>query len=387
MATGKKRILHLCLSNYFASGHGYQENHLVLQHLAQGHEVLVIASRETINQQNEMVYLDAGDGVSSEGVRLTRLPYAPLIPLKLAAKLRKHSGLLAQIAAFKPDSILFHGTCGAEIVTVARYAAANPDVLFYVDSHEDWNNSARSFISREFLHRRYYGPLLRTALPHIRKILCYSTEAMDFVEELYRIPREKLELFPLGGTLVHGPEHAQRRAHTRARLGLTDGNLMFVQSGKQTVRKKLIESLTAFAALNDPDARLFISGSIAGEIADKAQALITADPRVRFVGWQDTDVLTSLLCAADIYVQPGTQSVTMQHALCCHCAVIIDDAKAHHAYFNNNGWLLNEATTLSQAMTEAIHIKKNHLQDMKNRSFDVAVHMLDYEFLSKRVLR
>ncbi len=41
-------ILHLCLGNYFVDGYGYQENIITKMHKRQGHEVLIVASTETI---------------------------------------------------------------------------------------------------------------------------------------------------------------------------------------------------------------------------------------------------------------------------------------------------------------------------------------------------
>lgn len=317
---------------------------------------------------------------------MVRLPYSGPGPHKIVRKLRRHPGVMRLLTEFQPEAILFHGTCGWELLTAANYVKAHPHVPLYVDSHEDWNNSARTFTSRELLHRRYYGPILRRALPYVRKILCLSTESIDFVHELYRVPRDLLEFYPLGGRPVPDQEYELRRAAARSLYGLGPQEIAFVQSGKQTKRKKLIESLTAFAAVPNARFRLLIAGVLSEDIRKEATSLIASDPRVSFLGWKSPEELTSLLCAADIYLQPGTQSATMQNSLCARCAVILDDVPAHAVYYRENGWLIGPNRSLLSVLSD-ISTKNPDLARMQATSFEVAKSMLDYAVLAERVLR
>jgi hypothetical protein len=376
-------IVHVCLSCFYIDGFNYQENELVRRHVCDGHNVLVIASTENMAADGRLIYQEARTYQGIDGARVIRLDYR-LWPHQLARKLRIHSGVYRLLSEFQPDAMLFHGCCGWEITTVARYAKQNPQVLFYIDSHEDWNNSARAFISRELLHKLYYRACLSRAWPITRKILCISTEAMEFVRDVYGVPREHLELFPLGGRPIPDSEYSLRRRQARVALGLPDDEILFLQSGKQTKSKKLIETLTAFEEQGDSNMTLAIAGIIDDEIKDQADRLIRANAKVIFLGWKSVEELTDLLCATDVYVQPGTQSVTMQHSLCCRCAVIIDDVPAHQIYVRGNGWLINRGMPLERAIGEA---RVADLPKMQQESFRIASSMLDYAELSKRVLR
>ena len=376
------KIVHLCISCFYIDGRSYQENELVRHHVQQGHDVLVIASTESHAADGRTVYLEPSRYLGGEGAPVIRLPYVSWLPQPIGRKLRLHPCVDRLLQDFAPDVILFHGACGGELLTVARYVEAHPHVRFFIDSHEDWNNSARTPISRNLLHRLYYAPILRAALPRAEKLLCISTETMDFVHDLYKVPRDRLEFYPLGGRPVPDGEYADRRVATRHALGLNADTIALVQSGKQTKRKKLIESLAAFAQWKDPDARLFVAGTLDDEIHDQAMAMIEADDRVTFLGWQSVDDLTSLLCAADIYLQPGTQSATMQHALCCRCAVILDDVPAHQVYHRDNGWLISEQQGLPALLEE---IDRTSLASMQSRSHQIALDLLDYDRLSRRI--
>jgi 1,2-diacylglycerol 3-alpha-glucosyltransferase len=376
------RIAHLCLSNFYIDNQSFQENEIVRQHVVEGHEVLVLASTETYSEAGRIIYTEPGHYQGVEGAQVWRLPYRKFLPHRVMSKLRMNVGVYKALAQFAPDIILFHGTTGWELRTVARYVHDHPHVRFLVDSHENWSNSARTFISREILHRRYYGPVLRSVLDKVEKILCVSTASIDFVADIYRVPREELEFFPLGGRPIPTVEYDQRRLATRKALGVADDHIVIVQSGKQNRRKKLLETLTVFATCQNDRLRLFIIGVLQDDIRQEAEHLIAADPRVVYLGWQTTDELTDILCAADIYLQPGTQSVTMQHSLCCHCAIILDDIPSHTFYHVENGWLLNRSSPLEVVLKE---IPSANLHAMQENSLAIACDKLDYVALSRRI--
>jgi 1,2-diacylglycerol 3-alpha-glucosyltransferase len=377
------RIAHICLSNFYVDGVGYQENELIKQHVKKGHEVIVIASTETHSKEGKLVYVKPTDYIGQEGGRVVRLPYKSFLPEKVMRKLRIYRGLKKTLSQFSPDVILFHGTCAWELRTACQYALFNPHVRFFIDSHEDKYNSARSFLSREILHKRFYGPILRSVIKRTDKVLCYSLESMDFVEKMYKISKEKLELFPLGGVPPDDGEYMYRRESVRKKFGLLEKDILVVQSGKQTRHKKILNSLLAFNDVKLPNIFLYIAGVVDLDIGGQVLYLIEKNDRVKYLGWKNFDELTDLLCAADIYLQPGTQSVTMQHSLCCRCAVILDDVPSHRMYVENNGWLIGQDGTLVEILNKLLYA---NLEQMKINSYLFAKMNLDYEKLAKRIL-
>lgn len=364
-------------------GWQYQENELIKQHLLSGHDVTVIASTEVPDLTGSLNYLVPRSYLSPEGAKIIRIPYIKG-PRRLVAKLRFYSGLTDLLNSLRPDAIMFHGSCAGEIITAARYVKSNPHVVFYVDSHEDRHNSARTFLSREILHKLYYRFCLQRAMPQIRKILCYSLESMDFVHETYGVGRERLEFFPLGGVIPSDGDYKKQRALARQQLGLSENQILFTQAGKQTKAKKLIEALRSFIEAAPATARLVIAGSLDAEIKDQAEALIASDPRVTFSGWLNPEQLTSLLCACDVYLQPGTQSVNFQQSLCCRCAPIVHDYPSHHPFVRSNGWLIKDEADLAAAIRAAGNC---NIERKQAESLAIARQYLDYAEMAKRVLR
>jgi 1,2-diacylglycerol 3-alpha-glucosyltransferase len=377
------KIVHLCVSCFYIDGRLYQENELVRQHVKDGHEVLVIASTENMDTKGQLTYDLPRSYMGADGAKVIRLPYR-LFPHALAKKLRIHKGISRILTDFKPDAILFHGACSWEIGTVAAHVRLNPSVIFYIDSHEDHYNSARSFASRHILHRIYYRFSLSRGWRTARKILCVSRETINFVQSTYGVPVGHLELFPLGGHPLEDKEYVERRTRKRAELGIEDNEILVIQSGKQTKRKKLLETLRAFEKASSQTLKLVVAGTLADEIKSEALAYFSKLPNVSYLGWQTSEQVTDLLCAADVYLQPGTQSVTMQHSLCCRCAIILDDVPSHAVYHQDNGWLLNSNTDIETTLRA---LPTADLLQMKISSYRLACEMLDYKELANRVLR
>lgn len=380
------KIVHACLSCFYIDGYAYQENELVRQHVIDGHDVTVIASTENFDANRRLTYVQPSTYMGKDGAKVIRLPYRKLLPQKLMRKLRLHSGVLPLLREIDPDVILFHGLCGFELNAVSKYKREKPSVKLYVDSHEDHNNSARTFVSKHVLHKLYYGSIIRNCKKYFDKILCVSLETMDFVGAMYDIPRQELEFYPLGGRVFDDAEYQARRERGRRTAGIEEGQTMLLQSGKMGARKKVLESLCAFSRTEGDNMRFVLAGSFDGKLREKAEALIDADKRISFLGWKSPEELSDLLCAADVYVQPGTQSATMQMSLCARCPVVLEDVPSHAPFVDGNGWLLKDTNDLP-AVFRGISENSSALAPMAAGSLEIALRLLDYRTLAARVLK
>lgn len=378
------KVAHLCLSCFYIDNYRYQENELVREHVAAGHEVLVIASTETYIDNLSLGYTSPGRYMGSDGAEVIRLSYIGMFPFFLKKKLRMHSGVNQLLDEFSPDVIVFHGLCGWELLSVVRYKRGHPNCRLYVDSHEDFNNSATGLLS-VLLHRFFYRPLIRHSLPWMDKVLCISLETMQFCKTMYGLPAHTMEFFPLGGTLVDDMTYEAYRSDVRIRNGVDQFKTVFIQSGKFDAKKKLVESLKAFSMVKTEHFVFLIVGQIHESIESEIQRLIAADSRIRYLGWKSADDLYQLLCAADVYVQPGSQSATMQMSLCARCAVMLADVPSHEPFVQGNGWKI---TSIDEQQSAFEQIKRDPtlLQTMSTRSWEVASELLDYRRMAKRLL-
>jgi len=378
------KIAHICLSCFYIDGHAYQENELVRQHVEDGHEVTVIASTEVFDSSRRLNYVEPRSYDGQDGALVIRLPYRRLLPHKLMRKLRMHPGVIELLRDIKPEVVLFHGMCGWEMIAVTRYKRENPDTRLYVDSHEDWNNSARNWISKNLLHKLYYGTIIRRCQKWFDEILCVSLETMDFVEQVYGVPRRSLQFFPLGGRVYDDEEYISRRKRARDLIDAPEGRVLFLQTGKMGRRKKVIESLNAFKETAGEHLRFLLVGSLSDDVSREAKSLIDSDDRIVFLGWKSSEDLSDLLCAADVYVQPGTQSATMQMSLCARCPVIVDDVPSHVPYVEENGWKIHGQSDLEKIFAD-ISRSPEMLEPMSEKSLAIARRLLDYRQLAARI--
>lgn len=382
------KILHCCLSCFYIDNYNYQENMLVREHVRAGHNVLVLASTENYDAQGQLCYGAPGRYRGSDGAEVLRLPYRKLGPHALMKKIRAYPGVYQQLCTFRPDVIVFHGACAWELMTVLRYKKNNPSIKLYVDSHEDFNNSARGFFSKNILHRLFYRSIFKKSILYSEKVLCISTESMNFIGEFYGCPKSKIEYFPLGGVIFDDAEHEENRVIIRKKYTIPLDTLVFFQSGKFDEKKKLAEALKAFQKLPYlANVQYLIAGVLQADVKAEVEALLVKDERIRFLGWKDAQELMQLLCAADVYVQPGSQSATLQNSICCRCAVMVDDVPSHHPFVKSNGWMVHGTESLVQAFEEAIHAfqEGGRLVKMRAQSLSIARQLLDYEKMAQRL--
>ena len=378
------RILHLCLSCFYIDGYSYQENLLPRFNKLDGNEVLIIASTETYLDQKTLGYVSPKSYMNEDGIPVIRVGYRKFLPHSIMKKLRMYEGVFRLMEDFNPDVVLFHGLCAWELTTVAKYKKKYPTVRIYADSHEDFNNSARGFVSRVFLHGMFYRTILRYSMQCLEKILYISLETRGFVKEIYGISEQRMEFFPLGGEVYPDQLYGKQRNSVRKLMKFDENNIVIVQSGKMNKEKKILESIETFMANEDDSFRLLLIGSIDDSIQEKFNEYINRDNRIIYVGWKESLELMDFLCAADVYLQPGTQSVTMQNAICLRCPVILDDVVSHKPYVSGNGWLLNEKKAL-QTVLDEISRNPKQLSNMSEQSLTIAKDMLDYRKLAKRL--
>jgi hypothetical protein len=69
------KILHICLSCFYIDNFSYQENVLPRQNKLDGHEVQILASTETYGKDKKLQYLEPGEYINEDSIKVIRLPY------------------------------------------------------------------------------------------------------------------------------------------------------------------------------------------------------------------------------------------------------------------------------------------------------------------------
>lgn len=380
------RILHCCLSCFYIDNYNYQENMLPKQNKLDGHDVMIIASTETYTDNRSLGYVKPCRYYNNDGIFVERIDYKWLPSNILKRKLRNYKDLLPKISNFNPDVILFHGLCAEALSEVAKYKMEHPNVRLYADSHEDFYNSARNFISKEFLHKIIYKSYLHRALSSIDKIFYLSYDIKLFIQKMYDLPESILEFYPLGGIVPSEEARIQTRDAIRAMLKLSKDDILLVHSGKMGKAKKTYELVQALHFTNTTNIRLIVLGSMTQEVAANVLPIIESDSRIEYLGWKSGAELMNYLCAADLYVQPGTQSATMQNALCCGSAAALYPYESHKYLLGNSVFYIENVEDMKK-LFEEISNDRSILEIKRDMSNKIAREHLDYKVLSARLYR
>jgi len=369
------KILHLCLSCFYIDNFSYQENELPRQNKRDGHDVRIIASTEKL--MNDSSFFEIGEYYNEDGILVKRLPYKKWFPKKVMKKVRSYQGLQKEMEDFQPDMVMFHGLAAFDIMAVAKYKKEHPNVVFIADSHESYENSARNFISKNILHRIFYRQCLKSAYSYIDQIWCLSWESVDFVKELYGISK-KVVWKPLGGEIVPDKEYVTARNEIRSKYNLSDDSIVFIHTGKIQKRKRIREMLEAFKNAKNEKMYLLLAGRFEDEDVEKEITPYLDKDNIVYLGWLDAEMLRKYLCASDIYMQLGSQSITIHNALCCRCTYMIFPHKSYVKMFSeNSGYYVENIADIESCIKQLI-ANPEELQQKRERAFADALMYFDY---------
>ncbi len=379
------RVLFIGLASNFTEGMTYQENLLAEQVRADGNEVTIVADCHRFangvltrtNEENRLL---------DNGVRLIRKNYRNIMGEFVSGKIRAVDGLYEIIESQRPDIVFQHSPCSYEILTVSRYKQNNPAVRFYVRSHEDRHNSGTNVLSREVLHKMFYRSLVQRALPHIDKVFYITYETAEFLKMMYNIPNHMMEFFPLGGVIFEERSRNSKRNKIRQELGLKEEEILIAHTGKMNRKKRTEDVLEAFTKVPSDRLRLILIGSLSEDIRTKAERLVASDDRIRFLGWKSGDELLDHLCASDLYLQPGTQSATMQNAVCCRNAVAVCPYPSHKALLEDKAFYVESRQDIERLLRDVVR-DADALENKRRELYRIASDVLDYRVLAARLYR
>lgn len=379
------KIVFMGFASSYTHGMTYQDNMLCNEAIKDRHEVTYLSNPEGyVNGQ--LCELKPENTILSSGLHLIRLPYVKCLNKTLTKKLRLFKGVYKILEEEQPDVIFCHNSQYSPIIDAAKYKKNNPNVRFYIDTHADYGNSGRNFLSLHILHRIYYRHLLNKVLPLVDKYYYISEDTKRFAIDNYKVPESIMEYFPLGGVVLENEEYNAIRCRRRAELGLSEEDILYLHSGKLDVLKNTKELLEAYNDISDDQSKMVIIGSIPEEQKSVLLPLIDKNDRIIFLGWKSGEELNEFLCACDIYCQPGSASATLQNAICRNCAIMANPLPQYKVGLNGFGnifWV--SSTEEIKSVFQSVKANPGQIRIMKTNSNKCASELLDYKILSARI--
>lgn len=318
------KILHCCLAAFYIDNYGYQENILPKMHKLQGHNVEILASTETYIK-TKASYINPGSYLSENGISVTRIPYVSFLPHRIATKLRYYKGINKKLVDFAPDIIFLHDIQFLGVNVFVKYLRKNKNVKVYADSHTDYVNSARNWISKNILHRIVYKYCAQRIEPYVSKFYGTLPARNTFMEELYNIPHNKIELLELGvddsNTFFYDKEAI--RQQIRDKYEILPDDFIIISGGKIDERKNIHQLLQSILDIDNKKIKLFLVGMPTEDMKMVVEDYIQKSKQIIHVGWLNPNNISKYLFAADIAVFPGTHSVLWEQSIGCGLPLII----------------------------------------------------------------
>lgn len=304
------KVVNICLYGPVTDGWSYQDNLLPKYQKENGNDVTVITSKWIWNSDGKLVKTDEQDYYNEYGIHTIRLDIKG--DKALTSKFKRFHGLYSQLEKEKPDIIFVHCFQFLDIDEVIRYAKKHVDVIIYVDNHCDLSNSATNWISKNILHKIVWKSKAQRLNPYVKKFYGVIPARVDFLAEMYDLPREKIELLEMGADdeKVQNAADKNKISDLRKKYAIKDSDFLIVSGGKIDHAKQ--QTLLLMEAVKELShkfpVKLIVFGSVSNELKDEVNKL-SDGTIVNYIGWIQPDDSYDFFSAADLVVFPGRHSV------------------------------------------------------------------------------
>jgi len=374
------KILHIC--QYFQENMGYQENILPVAQKEIGNEVYIITSNREcelfINREQRIKEIGSKD---YNGVTLIRSD----IYFEAKNRFVVFKDLYGLIKKINPDYIYHHNLTSPSLFTVIKYKKNNPNIILVCDSHAMYENTMRTTKSF-FYHKIIWKNIIKSKIKFIDKIFYVAPECMDFIREVYKIPKNKLKFLPLGGDISNIDNYGYIRKKYRNKFNIKKSELLIIHAGKITPLKKTEVLLNSFKFVNEKDIKLIIIGCIENRYEKILTKYINNDNRITYLGWKNAEELSKIFCAGDILIQPGSASSIFEQAICDGLPIVLSKGKLGlYLTSKGNGIVLQEVNEkeISKLIID-LNQNREFLNKMHKNAINFAQEELSYRAIAKK---
>ena len=350
------KIVHVMLCGPVTDGWSYQDNLLTKYHRKLGYEVTMITSQWVWGEKGSLVKFEKTNYLNENDVKVVRLHIKGKD--NFSRKFKRYEGLKQALELEKPDILFVHGVsfCDAKIVT--DYIRTHKVEKVYVDNHSDFSNSGTNWISKNILHKviwKHYAQMLN---PYVTKFYGVLPARVDWLIDMYALPKEKCELLVMGADdeKVEEALHPECRKEIRKKYGITDDDFLVMTGGKiDPAKAQTLQLMDAVAQIDNPKIKLIVFGSVTPDLQEQVKSRCIEN-KVLYIGWVKSDDSYKYFAAADLVVFPGRHSVFWEQVAGLGVPMIC------------KYW---EGTTHVDGSGNVIFVKENNVEELTNTIINV----------------
>ena len=303
------KITHICLCGTVTDHFSYQDNLLPKYHKRLGHDVSVITSRFVRDNKGMITTDERSPYLNEYGIKTIRLDQK--FGKSIRSLFRRYKYIYETMENEKPDILFIHGFHFIDILRVAKYLKENKTVTAYIDNHADFSNSAMNWATKNMLHKLIWRQFALLIEPYIKKFYGVLPARVDFLTDMYKIPKDKVELLLMGADddKVNEAKPKEIRNTIRRKYGINPGDFLIITGGKlDTAKRQTLLLMKAVHELNRDDVKLIVFGSVIKELRAEFEGLCDGH-RVQYIGWINSDESYQYFASAELAVFPGRHSV------------------------------------------------------------------------------
>ena len=274
---------------------------------------------------------------------------------------------------------------------MAAYVKRHPNCRLFVDSHSDFSNSATNWFSKTVLHRLLWKHTARKLLPCTEKFYGVLPARVDFLVDMYGLPREKCELLVMGAEddLVEKARASHARERIREQYGIADDDFLIITGGViDRWKTQTLLLMEAVRNIRDERLRLIVFGSFIPELREQAERLIDGD-RVRFIGWLRPEQTYDYVEASDLAVFPGRHSVFWEQVAGQGVPMLVKDwPGTHHVDIGGNVRFLKEDSEEEiRGEIERLLSHPEEYEAMREAARENGMRVFSYRDIAERSIR
>ncbi|MFS0774810.1 glycosyltransferase family 4 protein [Neobacillus sp. 3P2-tot-E-2] len=383
------KIVHLCLGCFFPDNYSYQENMLPKFHKELGYDVEVIASLVTFDINGKGTFLEKGSTYQNEyDIKVTRLDYKK--PVRIYKKLKRFIGTYTALETAKPDILFIHGCQFIDMDIIVKYLNNNPQVKVFVDNHADFSNSATNWLSKNVLHKILWRHCAQIIKPYTTKFYGVLPARVDFLIDMYRLPKEKVELLVMGADdeRVEQAASPQVRQKIRDMYGIAEDDFLIVTGGKiDEFKMQTLLLMEAINQINNSKIKLVVFGSVTNELKEKVHALCDGNI-IQYIGWIKAEDSYDYFSTADLVVFPGRHSVFWEQVVGMGIPMVCKywDGTTHVDVGGNVEFLHKDTVEEIKSKILSILNDKEKYEFMKATAKEKGIEVFSYKKIARRAI-
>lgn len=301
-------LVHICLIAPYSDGFSYQENVLSKYHSKMGYETYVLASKFSWDSSGKVVCVNDDKYVDENGVTVIRL--SDKQGKGVGNRFKTYPQLKETLEGLSPEIIFLHGCQLLDAKVICDYASRRSDCRLYVDNHADYTNSAKSIISKLFLHGFLWRRSARILSKEAEVFWGVLPARVDFLIERYGLRASQCKLLVMGADddIVRKANLPGVRQSVRDRFGFGEHDLLICTGGKIDKAKKQVLDLMDVVSSCDGAIKLLVFGSVDDELRVDFESKLSEN-NILYAGWASDQEAANYFAASDVCAFPGRHSV------------------------------------------------------------------------------